>query len=296
MENTIQDQLAHQQEMLRDLQAQLADATDEEKKKSLRLKMNVTNAKIAELQSKQSSEPVNEETPEEVEELEIETPEEQLDEAYSHKEEIKKLSDHIKTLKGSVDKIEQACKKENWFDIIDKIEDTESLIDMLKFHYNNVYNASKNKTLTESIVQDKARWDDAVKFGKSHGHPAPKLSLGQKTSKGEVVGVMYGRLSSTPIYSVSKDGGKTFKDYYEEELMEGCMTKKFENMSNREIASYIFSHPHTKFAGKMKECDDKEIMKAIRAMKKTEEEAPVTNTSAVATTEVPSMFMKKKLK
>ena len=47
MENTIQDQLAHQQEMLRDLQAQLADATDEEKKKSLRLKMNVTNAKIA---------------------------------------------------------------------------------------------------------------------------------------------------------------------------------------------------------------------------------------------------------
>ena len=426
MENTVQDRLSNQQEMLRDLQSQLAASTDENEKKSLQLKMNVVSSKIKELQNEQSSESVKEETEEEVE---IETPEEQLDEAYSHKEEIKKLSDHIKTLKGSVDKIEQACKKENWFDIIDKIEDTESLIDMLKFHYNNVYNASKNKTLTESvyevskddirwddkivlktakfygiavapdydhtnhflfagnqkdlyrfineilrhspvrgqnfkvlkeslpsnyskskylkevseatkairdictridnsakrgdlyniagdfgaisaftkrceegskeiygyekkgtltesveskkdflkhlddyekdikkaidsirknikdskktsgmdgdylvsmssaisnaltrynhsvdtktlteaIVQDKARWDDAVKFGKSHGHPAPKLSLGQKTSKGEVVGVMYGRLSATPIYSVSKDGGRTFKDYYEEE-------------------------------------------------------------------------------
>lgn len=520
MENNIQEQLVHQQEMLRDLQSRLAQSTDEEEKKSLQLKMNVVDAKIKELQAKQSSAPVNEGTPEE---LEIETPEEQLDEAYSHKEEIKKLSDHIKTLKGSVDKIEQACKKENWFDIIDKIEDTESLVNMLKFHYNNVYNASKNKTLTESVEskkdflkhlddyekdvkkaidsirknikdskktsgmdgdylvsmssaisnaltrynhsvdtktlteslpsnyskskylkevqdatkairsvceridklakkgdewsmyslpsdfksianfagrcaedsadiygymkkgtlteavsknqlqtgsilyfpelktywmvggtvfnnqlklykcdkngklpkllgereimavtnndlqkaqlvktlsrdeikqvnlteavlpQDKAQWEDAVKFGKSHGHPAPKLKLGQKTSKGEVVALWYGRLSAAPMYSVSKDGGKTVKEYYEEELMEGCMTKKFENMTNREIASYIFSHPHTKFASKMKECDDKEIMKAIRAMKKTEEEAPVTNTSAVATAEAPSMFMKKKL-
>ena len=154
----------------------------------------------------------------------------------------------------------------------------------------------KQVNLTEAVhPQDKAQWADAVKFGKAHGHPAPKLKLGQKTSKGEVVALWYGRLSAAPMYSVLKDGGTTVKEYYEEELMEGCMTKKFENMTNREIASYIFSHPHTKFASKMKECDDKEIMKAIRAMKKTEEEAPVTNTSAVATTEVPSMFMKKKL-
>ena len=454
MENTIQDQLAHQQEMLRDLQAQLADATDEEKKKSLRLKMNVTNAKIAELQSKQSSEPVNEEAPEEVEELEIETPEEQLDEAYSHKEEIKKLSDHIKTLKGSVDKIEQACKKENWFDIIDKIEDTESLIDMLKFHYNNVYNASKNKTLTESVYEvskDDIRWDDKIvlktaKFygiavAPDHDHTNHFLFAGNQkdlyrfiteilrhspvrgqnfkvlkeslpsnyskskylkevqdatkaikdicnridnsAKRGDLYNIAgdFGAISafakrceegSKEIYSYEKKGTLTesvsknqlqtgsilyfpeLKTYWmvggtvfnnqlklykcdkngklpkllgerevmavtnndlqkaqlvktlsrdeikqvnlnEEELTEGCMTKKFENMTNREIASYIFSHPHTKFAGKMKECDDKEIMKAIRAMKKTEEEAPVTNTSAVATAEAPSMFMKKKL-
>ena len=77
-------------------------------------------------------------------------------------------------------------------------------------------------------------------------------------------------------------------------LVEGCMTKKFENMTNREVASYIFSHPHTKFASKMKECDDKEIMKAIRDMKKeVSEEAPVTNTSAVASAPKPSMYMKR---
>ena len=77
-------------------------------------------------------------------------------------------------------------------------------------------------------------------------------------------------------------------------LTEGCMTKKFENMTNREVASYIFSHPHTKFASKMKECDDKEIMKAIRDMKKEmAEEAPVTNTDAVATAPKPSMYLKR---
>lgn len=77
-------------------------------------------------------------------------------------------------------------------------------------------------------------------------------------------------------------------------LTEGCMTKKFENMTNREVASYIFSHPHTKFAGKMKECDDKEIMKAIRDMKKEmAEEAPVTNTDAVATAPKPNMYLKR---
>ena len=77
-------------------------------------------------------------------------------------------------------------------------------------------------------------------------------------------------------------------------IVEGCMTKKFENMTNREVASYIFSHPHTKFAGKMKECDDKEILKAIRDMKKEmSEEAPVTNTSAVATAPKPSMYLKR---
>lgn len=77
-------------------------------------------------------------------------------------------------------------------------------------------------------------------------------------------------------------------------IVEGCMTRKFENMTNREIASYIFSHPHTKFASKMKECDDKEIMKAIRDMKKASEDAPVTNTSAVANPQgANSMYMKR---
>jgi hypothetical protein len=87
-------------------------------------------------------------------------------------------------------------------------------------------------------------------------------------------------------------------DYYNNVkiVKEGCMAKKFENMTNREIANYIFNHPHTKFASKMKECDDKEIMKAVRDMRKelAAEEAPVTNTSAVATTSgANSMYMKR---
>ena len=155
MENN-QERLSHQQEMLRDLQSQLSQATSEDEKRAIQLKMNVVDAKIKELQAKQSSAPVNEGTPENTKDFHNELTDEQLD--------------------------------------------------------------------------------------------------------------------------------------------EGCMSKKFENMSNREVAKYIFGHPHTKFAGKMKECDYKEILKAIRDIKKANEEAPVTNTTAVANTEVPSMYMKRKLK
>lgn len=542
MENDIQEQLAHQREILRDLQSQLAQSTDEEERKSLQLKMNVVDAKIKELQAKQSSAPVNEGTPENTKDFHNELTDEQLDEAswkvgdrvkiknnyfdstpstyfnnqtgkiskvysdyveieldkpvlgdkfitiafnglikentnmlneslpsnYSKSKYLKEVQDATKAIRTVCERIDKLAKKgDEWSmyslpsdfksianfaercaedskDIYSYMkkgtltEAVESKRDFLK-HLDNYekdikkaidsirknikdskktsgmdgdylvsissaisnaltrYNHSVDtKTLTEAVLpQDKAQWADAVKFGKAHGHPAPKLKLGQKTSKGEVVALWYGRFSAAPMYSVSKDGGKTVKEYYEEELMEGCMTKKFEtkgmlsesqnedyiikqvclyakpqmfkskgvtpamlataigdyiatipnssdifnvnyfakildkiitsrkenpnkyilqkvekncsklfegcmtkkfeNMTNREIASYIFSHPHTKFASKMKECDDKEIMKAIRAMKKTEEEAPVTNTSAVATTEVPSMFMKKKL-
>lgn len=442
MENDIQEQLAHQREILRDLQSQLAQSTDEEERKSLQLKMNVVDAKIKELQAKQSSAPVNEGTPENTKDFHNELTDEQLDEAswkvgdrvkiknnyfdstpstyfnnqtgkiskvysdyveieldkpvlgdkfitiafnglikenanmlneslpsnYSKSKYLKEVQDATKAIRSVCERIDKLAKKgDEWSmyslpsdfksianfaercaedskDIYSYMkkgtltESVESKRDFLK-HLDNYekdikkaidsirknikdskktsgidgdylvsissaisnaltrYNHSVDtKTLTEAVLpQDKAQWADAVKFGKAHGHPAPKLKLGQKTSKGEVVALWYGRFSAAPMYSVSKDGGKTVKEYYEEELMEGCMTKKFENMTNREIASYIFSHPHTKFASKMKECDDKEIMKAIRAMKKTEEEAPVTNTSAVATTEVPSMFMKRKL-
>ena len=370
MEKDIQEQLAYQQEILRDLQSQLAQSTDEEEKKSLQLKMNVVEAKIKELQAKQSSATVNEGTPENTKDFHNELTDEQLDEDswkvgdrvkikdnyfdsmpssyfnkqkgkiskvfkdyvaieldkpvlgdksitvafnglikenanmlneslpsnYSKSKYLKEVQDATKAIKDICNRIDNSAKRGDLYNIAGDFGAISAFAKRCEEGSKEIYSYEKKGTLTEAVLpQDKVQWADAVKFGKAHGHPAPKLKLGQKTSKGEVVALWYGRLSAAPIYSVSKDGGKTVKEYYEEELMEGCMTKKFENMTNREIASYIFSHPHTKFASKMKECDDKEIMKAIRAMKKTEEEAPVTNTSAVATTEVPSMFMKKKL-
>ena len=76
-------------------------------------------------------------------------------------------------------------------------------------------------------------------------------------------------------------------------LEEGCMSKKLEDMNNRQLAKYIFNHPNTKFADKIKECDVAELMKAIKELKK-DEDAPVTSTAAVATYSKP--FFKETLK
>lgn len=78
-----------------------------------------------------------------------------------------------------------------------------------------------------------------------------------------------------------------------DKLDEGCMTKKLEDMDNRQLAKYIFNHPNTKFADKIKECDVAELMKAIKELKK-DEDAPVTSTAAVATYSKP--FFKETLK
>lgn len=51
-------------------------------------------------------------------------------------------------------------------------------------------------------------------------------------------------------------------------ITEGCMANKFENMTNAEIASYIFNRPHTKFVGKIKELDEKSISKATKMLKR----------------------------
>lgn len=79
-----------------------------------------------------------------------------------------------------------------------------------------------------------------------------------------------------------------------DKLDEGCMSKKLENMDNRQLAKYIFNHPNTKFADKIKECDVAELMKAIKELKK-DEDAPVTSTAAVATVDIPLMYTKRKL-
>lgn len=386
MENDIQAQLARQQEILRDLQSQLSQSTDEEEKKSLQLKMNVVDAKIKELRVKQSSAPVNEEAPEEVEELEIETPEEQLDESvyevskddirwddkivlktakfygiavapdydhtnhflfagnqkdlyrfineilrhspvrgqnfkvlkeslpsnYSKSKYLKEVQDATKTIRSVCDRIDKLAKKGDEWSMYSLPSDFKSIANFAERcaeDSKDIYSYMKKGTLTESqdedyIIKQVCLYAKPQMF-KSKGVTPAMLATAisdyivTAPNSSDIFNVNhFAKILDKIITSRKENPDKHILQKVEKncsKLFEGCMTKKFENMTNREIASYIFSHPHTKFASKMKECDDKEIMKAIRAMKKTEEEAPVTNTSAVATPEVPSMFMKRKL-
>ena len=223
---------------------------------------------------------------------------ESMPQGYSESKFLKELEQSCKYFEDEVKNIRKAAKDKRYDLIAAYFARTANFAKMLSDNTEDIVSQQKKGMLSEAYKQTQAQWDSEVKFGLSRGHKKPKFKLGQDVNKGEVVAVSYGRFSETPLYTV-KDKNNQEHDYYEEELKEsvireGCMTKKFENMTNREVASYIFNHPHTKFASKMKECDDKEIMKAIRDMKKASEEAPVTNTSAVATTAgANSMYMKR---
>lgn len=72
-----------------------------------------------------------------------------------------------------------------------------------------------------NIPRDKAtpeEWRATVRDAKKRYHSDPKLKLGQKTNKGEVVNLYYLRTSLEPIYLVKSPDGK-MKDYYEGELI-----------------------------------------------------------------------------
>lgn len=226
---------------------------------------------------------------------------ESMPQGYSKSQFLKKdIPEAIKVIEKELSFAKQHMKDErSAFALLrGDFEAIEHFAEMVKSNCKELGNFETKGMLSEAYKQTQAQWDSEVKFGLSRGHKKPKFKLGQDVNKGEVVAVSYGRFSETPLYTV-KDKNNQEHDYYEEELKEsvikeGCMTRKFENMTNREVASYIFSHPHTKFASKMKECDDKEIMKAIRDMKKASEDAPVTNTSAVANPQgANSMYMKR---
>lgn len=223
---------------------------------------------------------------------------ESMPQGYSKSQFLKKdIPEAIKVIEKELSFAKQHMKDErSAFALLrGDFEAIEHFAEMVKSNCKELGNYETKGMLSEDYQQTQAQWDSEVKFGKARGHKAPKLKLGQDTKKGKIVAISYVRFSDTPTYSYKGRDGQVH-DAYEEELTEGCMTKKFENMNNRELASYIFHHPHTKFASKMKECDDKEIMKAVRDMRKelAAEEAPVTNTSAVATTSgANSMYMKR---
>lgn len=314
MEKDNNQKVADQREVIRDLQQKLSQAKNENEKKSLQLKIDVAQAKLREYENEQATEvststPVTEETPENTKDFHnaitdgeySDKLDESMPQGYSKSQFLKKdIPEAIKVIERELSFAKHHMKDErSAFALLrGDFEAIEHFAEMVKSNCKELGNYETKGMLSEAYKQTQAQWDSEVKFGLSRGHKKPKFKLGQDVNKGEVVAVSYGRFSETPLYTV-KDKNNQEHDYYEEELKEsvikeGCMTKKFENMTNREVASYIFSHPHTKFASKMKECDDKEIMKAIRDMKKASEDAPVTNTSAVATTQgANSMYMKR---
>lgn len=204
---------------------------------------------------------------------------ESMPNGYSKSKFLKEMKDAVREIKQIVDKANSFIDKENINDIRLIFKSVKGYAEMIENNCQDILDQEKKGVLKEgkSIkiedlkVNDKFEWNNK------------SLKVFQTTRDFVKAKDEEGNITT---FSLTKITPYVVK--------EGCMTKKFENMTNREVASYIFSHPHTKFASKMKECDDKEIMKAIRDMKKEmAEEAPVTNTDAVATAPKPSMYLKR---
>lgn len=289
MEKDNNQKVADQKEVIRDLQDRITKSTDEDERKSLQLKLDVAEAKLKEIENEQRTEVETSATSEGVSQNtkifhNALTDEEQLDEAkMTWKEQrANDLRQRIKRAMANRDKTKGDARAKWQEGINDMRRQLKKVLseDIVKESMPNGY--SKSKFLKEM--------KDAVKDVKELADKANRF-----IDKGNLDDI---RLIFKSIKGYCEMVEGNCQDIVNQEkkgvLTEGCMTKKFENMTNREVASYIFSHPHTKFASKMKECDDKEIMKAIRDMKKEmAEEAPVTNTDAVATAPKPSMYLKR---
>lgn len=289
MEKDNNQKVADQKEVIRDLQDRITKSTDEDERKSLQLKLDVAEAKLKEIENEQRTEVETSATSEGVSQNtkifhNALTDEEQLDEAkMTWKEQrANDLRQRIKRAMANRDKTKGDARAKWQEGINDMRRQLKKVLseDVVKESMPNGY--SKSKFLKEM--------KDAVKDVKELADKANRF-----IDKGNLDDI---RLIFKSIKGYCEMVEGNCQDIVNQEkkgvLTEGCMTKKFENMTNREVASYIFSHPHTKFASKMKECDDKEIMKAIRDMKKEmAEEAPVTNTDAVATAPKPSMYLKR---
>lgn len=221
---------------------------------------------------------------------------ESLPQGYSESKFLKELEQSCKYFEDEVKNIRKAAKDKRYDLIAAYFARTANFAKMLSDNTEDIVSQQKKGILTESMPNGYSKskflkeMKDAVKDVKELADKANRF-----IDKGNLDDI---RLIFKSIKGYCEMVEGNCQDIVNQEkkgvLTEGCMTKKFENMTNREVASYIFSHPHTKFASKMKECDDKEIMKAIRDMKKEmAEEAPVTNTDAVATAPKPSMYLKR---
>lgn len=205
---------------------------------------------------------------------------ESMPNGYSKSKFLKEMREAVKEIKQIVDKANSFIDKENINDIRLIFKSVKGYAEMIENNCQDILDQEKKGVLKESVdIYDDIKDIDFKNLTSKDKEELKKLYIKSKS-----------------YYGKDNEQTKRWAEKCQKAgvIVEGCMTKKFENMTNREVASYIFSHPHTKFASKMKECDDKEIMKAIRDMKKEmAEEAPVTNTSAVATAPKPSMYLKR---
>lgn len=295
MEKDSNQKVADQKEVIRDLQNRMIDANDEEKQ-SLQLKLDVAQAKLKELENEQRTETEN--TTEGVSQNTKIFHNALTDEYADQLDEAKKSTWKEQRANDLRQRIKRAMANRDRTKGDARAKWQEGINDMRR---------QLRKVLAEDIVDDEEELKESMPQGYSKSKFLKEMKdavkdvkeLADKASrfidKGNLDDI---RLIFKSIKGYCEMVEDNCQDIVNQEkkgvLKEGCMTKKFENMTNREVASYIFAHPHTKFASKMKECDDKEIMKAIRDMKKEmAEEAPVTNTSAVATAPKPSMYLKR---
>lgn len=214
---------------------------------------------------------------------------ESMPNGYSKSKFLKEMREAVKEIKQIVDKANSFIDKENINDIRLIFKSVKGYAEMIENNCQDILDQEKKGVLKESEETKK----DFLKYVDNYKNVVTKAFDFDKKAvqAGNPIDIKGMQSWITAYHSSMERYNNAVKS---KTLVEGCMTKKFENMTNREVAGYIFSHPHTKFAGKMKECDDKEIMKAIRDMKKeVSEEAPVTNTSAVATAPKPSMYLKR---
>lgn len=248
-------------DIISELELALANA-DEDKKQSLELQLRIMNDKLNNLQSTTEDAP------------------------YQKKEFLDTNEDG--TLVG--DEIKESSAA--YYNVKQELESAKKNRDKARQNLGKGKDEAENRDYREIYKNWDAQVNDLEKKLKTLNEDAPQKIVIKRAWGAEIKDYKAGDPIPSGVQFKIFNASDTKKiDDYADSLFEGCMTKKFESMTNREIANYIFNHPSTKFAGKIKECDDKEILNAIKLLKK--EDAPVTTTAAVATPELPLKLKEK---
>lgn len=300
-ENDVQDQLMTQMEIERDLRSELSSETDDDKRRDIQLKLDIVTAKIAKLKN---------DTTKDLTESNIGN---RVDTLFGRGTIIKELGNnkylialdssnqHIEADKNKIKIIgeESTYQKKKFLDEDLQVGDQIKGLDDGKFvpmdaeirklegdHalIKNYYTGRVMRVLQSQIVKESTQ---KIVIKTPIGVTVKDYKSGDPIPAG----------SEFKIFNASdtKKIDAYVDSLYESTLKEGCMKKKFENMSNAEIASYIFNRPHTKFVGKLKELDEKSISKASKILKrkKLKEEGEITTTANVENPDLPMKLKEK---